>query len=176
MTDEQKFAIENLRSQGFGYKKIASETGISMGTVKSYFQRAKDKEMASHELTDPVVTETNTGMEPSNMQDAYSVTAEAVGSEIKVGEFGTPIMRQQCLFCGKPVVQMPGRKEKKFCSDACRIHWWSKNKYIVPRKSRRTFVCQSCGEEFTAYGTDNRKYCSHACYISARFRGGAACV
>ena len=30
-----------------------------------------------------------------------------------------------CQFCGKPLVQMPGRKEKRFCSDACRTHFWN---------------------------------------------------
>ena len=33
--------------------------------------------------------------------------------------------------------------------------------------------CPTCGEEFSAYGTSTRKYCSHACYISGRFHGGA---
>lgn len=30
-----------------------------------------------------------------------------------------------CLHCGKPVEQNPGRKEKKFCSDKCRMTWWN---------------------------------------------------
>ena len=29
-----------------------------------------------------------------------------------------------CKNCGKEIIQYPGRKEKKFCSDACRNRWW----------------------------------------------------
>ena len=30
-----------------------------------------------------------------------------------------------CPHCGKPVIQLEGRKEKKFCSDTCRNRWWN---------------------------------------------------
>ncbi|MDD7161200.1 MAG: hypothetical protein SPF69_06865 [Candidatus Ornithospirochaeta sp.] len=33
-----------------------------------------------------------------------------------------------------------------------------------------TKVCTCCGSEFFSYRRD-RKYCSHECYIKARFRG-----
>ena len=39
MTLEQKKAVESLRSQGLGYRKIALETGVSENTVKSYLRR-----------------------------------------------------------------------------------------------------------------------------------------
>ena len=44
---------------------------------------------------------------------------------------------------------------------------------IVRRMSGRR-TCPSCGSTFYAYGNRNRKYCSHECYVEARF-GGAAC-
>ena len=31
-----------------------------------------------------------------------------------------------CKNCGKPVRQNPGRKQKKFCSDHCRMKWWNR--------------------------------------------------
>ena len=31
----------------------------------------------------------------------------------------------KCLFCGNWVIQPPGRKPKKFCSDKCRISYWN---------------------------------------------------
>ena len=74
-----------------------------------------------------------------------------------------------CWKCGKLVTQNPGRKEKKFCSDACRYRWWNSH----PAKDADR-ICPVCGERFTAYGRRSRKYCSHACYILDRF-GGAAC-
>jgi len=30
-----------------------------------------------------------------------------------------------CLYCGKPVMQTPGRKAKKYCSDQCRTSYWN---------------------------------------------------
>ena len=145
MTFEQKNAIESLRSQGFGYKKIALETGISEGTVKSYFHRTKKPEFP-----------------PDRGQK-------------KNDDLVAAVLSKPCHFCGEPVAQTPGRREKKFCSDSCRSLWWNRNKYVVPRKSTRTFICQSCGSEFSAYGVTDRKYCSHACYIQGRFHGGIVC-
>ncbi|MCD8300575.1 MAG: RNA polymerase subunit sigma-70 [Clostridiales bacterium] len=74
-----------------------------------------------------------------------------------------------CLCCGKPVEQVPGRKEKKFCSDSCRMKWWNCHRDMVNRKAVNKFVCKHCGGEFNAYGNADRKYCSHACYVADRF-------
>nr|WP_289698180.1 RNA polymerase subunit sigma-70 [Enterocloster clostridioformis] len=76
-----------------------------------------------------------------------------------------------CRNCGKPVVQVPGRKQVKFCSDDCCQSWWNKHPEAVNRKAIYSFTCACCGKPFTAYGNRNRKYCSHACYIAGRFGG-----
>lgn len=31
----------------------------------------------------------------------------------------------KCLYCGVPVLQPEGRKQKRFCSDKCRISFWN---------------------------------------------------
>lgn len=76
-----------------------------------------------------------------------------------------------CENCGAPIVQMPGRKRKRFCSDACRNAWWNAHLSLVKRKAVRTVVCAGCGQPFEAYGRAPRKYCSHACYVAHRFGG-----
>ena len=43
MTNEQKKRLEQLRSEGLGYKRIAAELGISINTVQSYCRRHPDK-------------------------------------------------------------------------------------------------------------------------------------
>lgn len=143
MTNEQKAVVESLRSQGLGYKRIAAQTGISANTVKSYLRK---NALMPVEQTAPVVI------------------PEPVMETAADGQF-------ICRCCGKPVAQNPGRKEKKFCSDACRTRWWNSHLDLVKRKAIYHFTCPTCGREFTAYGNAHRKYCSHSCYIEDRFGG-----
>lgn len=82
---------------------------------------------------------------------------------------------QLCLNCGKTLIQFPRRKQKKFCCPECRTAWWNAHPDAVKQKAVYTFICPECGKEFTAYGNAKRKYCSHVCYIAARFKGGDAC-
>ena len=113
----------------------------------------------------------------------YGTIAKRVGlSENTVKSFcrrnGIPDMApvksteiHKCRLCGATVPQIPGRKEKKFCSDACRNKWWNTHLDLVDRRATREVTCQYCGKMFLVYGKRERKYCSHACYISHRFGG-----
>lgn len=92
---------------------------------------------------------------------------------------GSPmvVMQEQtqsffCCQCGVEVPQNPGRKLKRFCSDACRTKWWNAHAGQLNRKTMHRYKCPSCGREFEVYGTAKRKYCSHDCYINARFYSG----
>jgi endogenous inhibitor of DNA gyrase (YacG/DUF329 family) len=76
-----------------------------------------------------------------------------------------------CKCCGIPVVQNPGKKEKKFCSDKCRMKWWNNNLDKVKRKAMYEYICPHCGKAFVVYGNSHRKYCSHECYVLDRFGG-----
>jgi len=76
-----------------------------------------------------------------------------------------------CLCCGKTVKQNPGRKQKKFCSDRCRMKWWNGHQDLVNRKANYEYVCPICRKQFVAYGNKNRKYCSLDCYFEDRFGG-----
>ena len=76
-----------------------------------------------------------------------------------------------CEQCGQPVKQNPGRKQKRFCSDKCRMSWWNSHLDKVNRLANRIVVCAQCRQEFTAYGKRERKYCSRKCYFKARFGG-----
>ena len=143
MTNEQKTVVESLRSQGLGYKRIATQTGISVNTVKSYLRKYGSAAVE---------------------QDAPAIIPEPVPETAADRQF-------LCRYCGKPVAQNPGRKEKKFCSDSCRTLWWNSHLELVKRKAIYHFTCPACGRDFTAYGNAHRKYCSHSCYIEDRFGG-----
>ena len=58
-----------------------------------------------------------------------------------------------CPQCGKPVVQKEGRKEKKFCSDKCRMTWWNSHQSEI-KKRHITRWCASFAERsLKAMGT-----------------------
>ncbi len=79
-----------------------------------------------------------------------------------------------CKLCKTPINNISGQKPKKFCSDKCRTSWWNTHQKEVQRKAVYQFHCAYCGSDFTAYGNSKRKYCTHTCYIKARYgrRGG----
>ena len=78
----------------------------------------------------------------------------------------------KCKQCGKLLNLVAGRKKPKFCCSECRTQWWNTHPEAVNRKAIYDFTCAGCGKSFTAYGNKSRKYCSHNCYITARFGGG----
>ena len=78
-----------------------------------------------------------------------------------------------CRYCGRPVMRIAGRKEKKFCSDKCRMNFWKEHPDELNKKAIYSFECTYCHKPFTAYGNSHRKYCCHECYIEDRFGGGS---
>lgn len=69
-----------------------------------------------------------------------------------------------CRQCGTPLTHTAGAKQKRFCSDKCRMAWWNTHPEAVRRKAIYTFTCAHCGTVFESYGNKQRKYCSRACY------------
>lgn len=87
-------------------------------------------------------------------------------------EVAAPIKSDSvCECCGKPMAQIPSRKKRRFCSDACRQKWWNSHLHLVQRKAVYRLKCHHCGRDLEVYGNSRRKYCSHACYIAERFGG-----
>lgn len=76
-----------------------------------------------------------------------------------------------CKLCGKELTFTKGKKQKKYCSDTCRMKWWKINQDKINKKSYSNHICECCKKEFTSYGNTSRKYCSHECYIKHRFGG-----
>lgn len=77
-----------------------------------------------------------------------------------------------CENCGSEIQQIAKQKKKRFCCDKCRNAWWNSHLDQVKRKKVYRFKCPHCGRDFQIYGDSRRKYCSHECYIAARFKGG----
>lgn len=77
-----------------------------------------------------------------------------------------------CRECGQPLPQAEGMKPRVFCCETCRVKWWREHPNRIRQRAVYSFTCACCGKPFTAYGNAHRKYCSHECYIKARFKGG----
>ena len=78
-------------------------------------------------------------------------------------------VQAQCRNCGAPVHPLPGRRERLFCSPACRTAYWRKHNLL----GKDPRYCAGCGALLTG-GSASKKYCSHACYIRHRFGSSAA--
>ena len=110
----------------------------------------------------------------------YKKIAQAIGVSVDTvksycrrnGLNGVRTIETVCPCCGKTLINVPGKKAKKFCSDRCRNKWWNSHLDQVKRKAIYEFICPNCKKPFTAYGNANRKYCCHECYIEDRFGGG----
>lgn len=74
-----------------------------------------------------------------------------------------------CKQCGQELHQVDGRKKKIFCCHACKVKWWNAHRN---KQNGLTIICPHCGVTFKAYPHEQRKYCSHTCYLMDRFKGG----
>lgn len=115
----------------------------------------------------------------SSIADALGLTKNQVSAFCRrnqlAGEKGTResiSATNLCRNCGKPLLQPTGKKSVKFCCSECRVSWWNSHPDKVNRKALYDYTCSNCGKVFIAYGNSRRKYCSHSCYIAARFGGG----
>lgn len=79
-----------------------------------------------------------------------------------------------CRQCGGviPCDKLPTRK--RFCCNECRMRWWNAHRDRANSKVAQPTACANCGKAFRSYVSENRKYCSHQCYISYRFEKGDA--
>lgn len=75
-----------------------------------------------------------------------------------------PVIIDRCKNCGAPINQLPGAKQRIFCSDKCRYAWWNAHR----RKQPYHLLCHHCGREFISYGNRKRRFCGRECYLLAR--------
>ena len=84
----------------------------------------------------------------------------------RVKEAESPV--QRCEQCHQLLRQDIVRRNRRFCSDACRVRWWTEHpERIVDHR----YVCPKCGKEF--HSRKPRTYCSRACFYASRKGGGS---
>lgn len=149
MTEIQKRQICTMRDNGKSYGEIADSLGVPKSTVKSFIRRS------------------DSGVE---VQNETIVHKEAPAIEESIPPASGEVYGC-CRACGKELVFIKGRRRKVFCSADCRRTWWQNHPEESKGNAVSSLTCPECGKEFSAYGSRSRKYCSHECYIKARFGG-----
>lgn len=138
MTSTEKSSINELRAQGFGYKRIARMLNVSVSTVQSYCRRGQ-------------------GPKPGEAIEQRAASSEFGATDPE----GNPICKQ----CGAAIALHPHRRARLFCSDACRQKYWYQHRAGASTATSHT--CPTCGQTFAT--SRPQIYCSHDCYIRARF-------
>jgi len=85
------------------------------------------------------------------------------------------LMTGNCDQCGKGFTLCPGHRQRRFCSDQCRITWWNAHRDLLKSNAKVEHTCVCCGKQFMGYERQRRKYCSHVCYIAYRYEKERAC-
>lgn len=70
-----------------------------------------------------------------------------------------------CKNCERPLLQIPGKRRKTFCSAHCRTEWWNKTRSRKPYR----LTCYCCGKEFISFGNKKKKFCSQECRRISRY-------
>ena len=71
-----------------------------------------------------------------------------------------------CEQCSKELRQSIVRKGRRFCSDKCRVKWWTEHPEQIKAKAEHCFLCNHCGRKF--FSRKPGRYCSRACYYASR--------
>lgn len=122
MTAREIERIKDLQGKGYGYRKIAAETGISVNTVKSYCQRhpvGKEAEkplVAKHCLHcgEPLVLRYAVKEKRFCNDKCRLAWWNAHRSEVQHKTYHKKI----CPSCGIEFA-VYGKKDQRFCSRAC---------------------------------------------------------
>lgn len=121
MTAHEEQQIRLLQAQGFGYKRIASELGLSINTIKSYCRRHLTNESPAECQSGCCK---NCGAEikqlPNRKTKKFCSDKCRSAWWMKYTEKHKTDTQQEikCLLCGKTFICYPSRK-KKYCSREC---------------------------------------------------------
>lgn len=153
MTDTEKRTAEKLRAEGYSYSMISETLGISLSTIKSHIRRKAKKEPK-------IESERNSSANSAILclTDSEPTTPQ------RLTDTGI-----HCKRCGAALVNMPGHRQKTFCSKSCQERYWREHRNISLCESLVSCTCAGCGKEILDYEGRHRKYCSHQCYIAVRY-------
>ena len=105
----------------------------------------------------------NQGVLPTEISIITGIKVETIKSYFKRHKNLLP-KNTTCRYCGNTITSTHGKKDKKFCSDKCRMAYWNSHPELINRQAYYKLTCEYCGKEFLSYGNKRRKFCSRECY------------
>lgn len=121
MTNETKLKIDELRSKGLGYSKIANLLGITKNSVASYCKRSVGISISSDKKIirclncgKPIIINSNSKPRKFCSDKCRRLYWKNHESEINKKTFHEFI----CPICGK-CVKLYGKPHQKYCSSTC---------------------------------------------------------
>lgn len=108
-----------------------------------------------------------TGKSYSYIADLLRVSVNTVKSACRRNGIENFNDRQHCMNCRRRLDSVSVHR-RTFCSNTCRYQWDYHHR-VLTEQNAEARVCPVCGKEFFHYPSAARKYCSHGCYIAARY-------
>lgn len=126
MTDEQKTQIRKMRSEGAGYKAIATVTGISWNTVKAFCKRDNEAQMPIQEIVNEPIENLCTTCGALLISKEHRRAKKFCSDKCRMSWWNShkeqvkkiAIYDKVCAYCNKPF-QIYGRKDQKYCCMEC---------------------------------------------------------
>ena len=139
---------ELFLSNSFGIFLYSNCSFFSIGIWKEVFSMTQSqKEIISQMLA--------AGEKTAKIAEVLGISPNTIKSYLRRKK------QDGCPNCGKPLIQLPHKRQKKFCSGRCRSAWWRKQNLAA---GMLDYTCVKCGSTFKAYPSQRRKYCTVACY------------
>lgn len=134
MTDEQRTQIRQMRSEGEGYKAIASATGISWNTIKAFCKRESKGLLPAQEIVNEPIESVCPTCGALLTVHEHRKAKKFCSDKCRMTWWNNhmeqvkrnAIYDKVCAYCNKPF-QIYGRKDQKYCCMECyrngrRIH------------------------------------------------------
>ena len=137
--------------------------------VRTIVLRLEDKVMTNDERS-KIAEMRKQGYGYTRIAEALSISINTVKTYCRRNSLSKGGTQEVCKYCGTAIASKDRRNPRQFCSDKCRAAWWYAN-HSDKAKTVYHLTCANCGQPFVSSGSKARKYCSHQCYIAARFGG-----
>lgn len=115
------------------------------------------------------------GLTTKEIADELKLSVNTVKSIIRRTNNDEPIVVEvpkhkegTCLYCGSELNIGDSHREKKFCSDKCRMAYWNDHRSELKSTTLIDFTCKHCGKTFKAQRTSKRIYCGKVCMALAQ--------